>query len=303
MTEPSAAVPPDSNISLDHMGMGSVSASAYCRLVLMCAAFCAAAVSMALAQERTPAAPNACRFEVFGSGKVARVVDGRGFVLDDGREVRLAAIEVPPAPEAAETGPRAAAGSAAKAMLESILAGQTVELRGQPEAAATDRYGWLMAHTEVIGSKAAAGPEMVSRGYARVAAQVGHTACAAELLSRERAARTAKLGLWGEPYYVVMAAGKGSELLAERGQFTVVEGKVWSVRESGGTIYLNFGRRWSEALTVTILKRHERMFSGAGLGLKRLENRVVRVRGWIDERNGPRIEATRPEQIEIAELN
>ena len=100
-----------------------------------------------------------------------------------------------------------------------------------------------------------------------------------------------------------MAAGKGAELLAERGQFTVVEGKIWSVRESGGTIYLNFGRRWSEALTVTILKRHERMFSGAGVWPKRLENRVVRVRGWIDERNGPRIEATRPEQIEIAELN
>jgi len=30
---------------------------------------------------------------------------------------------------------------------------------------------------------------------------------------------------------------------------------VLSVRESGGTIYMNFGRRWSQALTVTILKR------------------------------------------------
>jgi hypothetical protein len=36
---------------------------------------------------------------------------------------------------------------------------------------------------------------------------------------------------------------------------------------------------------------------------KTLEHRRVRVRGWIDERNGPRIEATRTEQIEIAELN
>jgi hypothetical protein len=51
------------------------------------------------------------------------------------------------------------------------------------------------------------------------------------------------------------------------------------------------------------LKRHERIFSGAGLPPKRLENRVVRVRGWIDERSGPRIEATHPEQIELAELN
>ena len=98
-----------------------------------------------------------------------------------------------------------------------------------------------------------------------------------------------------------MGAESGAELVAERGLFTVVEGKVLSVRESGGTIYVNFGRRWSEALTVTILKRNERSFAAAGLEPKRLENRRVRVRGWVEQRNGPRIEAIRPEQIEIAE--
>jgi hypothetical protein len=66
---------------------------------------------------------------------------------------------------------------------------------------------------------------------------------------------------------------------------------------------MNFGRRWSQALTVTISKRNERTFAAAGLDLRRLENRRVRVRGWVEERSGPRIEATRPEQIEIAERN
>ena len=66
---------------------------------------------------------------------------------------------------------------------------------------------------------------------------------------------------------------------------------------------MNFGRRWSEALTVTVPKRHERAFAAAGLTPKALENRRLRVRGWVEERNGPRIEATRPEQIEIAERN
>jgi endonuclease YncB( thermonuclease family) len=238
-----------------------------------------------------------------GSGKVAKVLDGRSFVLDDGREVRLAAIEVPPAPDPGETGLRAAAGRAAKTALELILAGQTVELR--PQAPARDRYGRIVAHVEVIdgGLARPVGPDMVARGYAKVGTPVGHSGCATELLARERAARDSKLGLWADPYYVIMMAGNGAELLSERGQFGVVEGKVWSVRESGGTIYLNFGRRWSEALTVTILKRHERSFLGAGISPKRLEHRVIRVRGWIEERNGPRIEVTRPEQIEIAELN
>ena len=144
---------------------------------------------------------------------------------------------------------------------------------------------------------------MLASGYARVAAPVGDRACAAELLARERTARQAKLGLWGEPYYAILGADSGAALLAERGHFTVVEGKVLSVRESGGTIYMNFGRRWSEALTVTVPKRQERAFSSAGLAPKALESRRVRVRGWVEERNGPRIEATSPEQIEIAERN
>ena len=119
---------------------------------------------------------------------------------------------------------------------------------------------------------------MLAQGYARVSTHIGNSACAAELLSRERAARSAKLGLWANPYYGIVEAGSGAALLAGRGRFTVAEGKVLSVRESGGTIYMNFGRRWSEALTVTILKRHERIFAQAGLPPKTLQNRRIRVR-------------------------
>jgi hypothetical protein len=123
------------------------------------------------------------------------------------------------------------------------------------------------------------------------------------LLGKERTAREGKLGLWGEAYYAVTGAESFEELVAERGRFAVAEGKVLSVRESGGTIYMNFGRRWSQALTVTILKRNERTFVAAGLDLRKLENRRLRVRGWVEERSGPRIEATYPEQIEITERN
>ena len=62
---------------------------------------------------------------------------------------------------------------------------------------------------------------------------------------------------------------------------------------------MNFGRRWSEDFTVTIAKRNGRMFSAAGLEPKKLERARVRVRGFIEERGGPWIEASRPEQIEV----
>ena len=244
-----------------------------------------------------------CRSEPGGAGKVRAITDGRSFTLDDGREIRLAGIEAPLLPGPGEAGTRAKAGLAARAVLESIIAGQHVELRQNDMPA--DRYGRTTAFVYVSGGALpeSVAHEMLARGFARVSAHVGERPCADELLARERAARQAKLGLWGEPYYVIVSAESGAELVAESGHFILAEGKVWSVRESGGTIYVNFGRQWSQALTVTILKRNERMFAAAGIEPKRLENRRVRVRGWVEERNGPRIEATRPEQIEIAGRN
>jgi endonuclease YncB( thermonuclease family) len=229
--------------------------------------------------------------------KVRSVIDGRSFTLEDGREIRLAGIEVPLSPSD-ESG-ALAAGASARAALASMLADAEVELSQSGTTA--DRYGRIIAFAYVMrgDTQQSAAHEMLRRGFARVSAHVGDRACADELLTQERAARQAKLGLWREPYYVILGAESMAELAAERGHFTVVEGKVLSVRESGGTIYMNFGRRWSEALTVTIPKRHERAFAAAGVAPKRLENRRIRVRGWIEERNGPRIEATRPEQIEI----
>jgi endonuclease YncB( thermonuclease family) len=249
------------------------------------------------------AAPG-CQFEPLGMGKVATVSDGRSFALADGRALRLAALEVPPLPAPSETGHQAAAGIAARTALESMLLGQDIALRrhGPP---ATDRYGRTLVYAYLTRDQPECSVvhDMLAQGLARVGTQAGERACAAALWGQERAAREAKLGLWGEPYYGVLGAESAEALLAKRGQFTLVEGKVASVRDSGGTIYINFGRRWSEALTVTILKRHERTFAAAGVAPKQLENRVVRVRGWVEERNGPRIEALRPEQIEIAERN
>jgi endonuclease YncB( thermonuclease family) len=234
-----------------------------------------------------------CGVEPLPPGRVARIVDGRSFVLDDGREVRLASIEVPPLTDPSP------AGRAAALALAAMVTGETTALRSA--AAAPDRYGRALAYAFAAGQKRSRSiaHAMLAQGHARVAPEVGDPACAAELLSQEHAARIGKIGLWADPQYAILAAGNLAGLVAGRGRFSVVEGKVLSVRESGGTIYVNFGRRWSQALTVTISKRQERIFSGAGREPRALENRFVRVRGWIEVRNGPRIEASRPEQIEL----
>ena len=72
-----------------------------------------------------------------------------------------------------------------------------------------------------------------------------------------------------------------------------------SVHPSGGTIYVNFGRRWTRDFTVIILRRLEKAFTAAGVEPKKLESRRIRVRGWIEQRGGPVITAETPEQIEV----
>ena len=106
---------------------------------------------------------------------------------------------------------------------------------------------------------------LVEQGQARVAARVGSKACAEALLAAERAARAANRGLWADPNFALLRPENDARLRAERGHFTIIEGKVLSVRDSGSTIYLNFGRRWTRDFSVIILRRNQRIFNAAGL--------------------------------------
>jgi hypothetical protein len=166
-----------------------------------------------------------------------------------------------------------------------------------------DRYGRLVAFAFAGEAQQSLQQSLLETGLARVSARIGDKACAAALLTTERTARERRRGRWADPNFAPLPAENLIRLQAERGHFALVEGKVLSVRESGATIYVNFGRRWTRDFTVTILKRQQRSFAAAGLEPKQLEGRHIRVRGWIEQRGGPIIQAEAPEQIEFADDN
>jgi endonuclease YncB( thermonuclease family) len=253
-------------------------------------AFFAVWPPLAHAEKDAPRPTRACQVTPFASGIVAGIIDGRTFTLDDGNEVRLAALEMP-AERAAGSG---------KERLAALIEGNAVVLKGAGPG--RDRYGRFVAQVFVAPERWVQA-DLVASGDARVAPRGEDRACTIALILHERAARAARLGLWADPYYVVRRAEDPASVAAERGRFTIVEGNVLSVRESGSTIYVNFGKRWSEDFTVTIAKRNERTFASAGIEPRALAGRRIRVRGWIEERGGPWVEATRPEQIELVERN
>jgi endonuclease YncB( thermonuclease family) len=228
-----------------------------------------------------------CAFEPQGEGRVAAVIDARTFRLQDGREVRLAGIE----PVANEKTNRSSA-------LAAILAGHEVTLRGEDDT--PDRYGRQPAFVFLDSTDTLVQGELLTQGEALVSATVTNKDCASVLTTAEAAARQAKRGIWADPAAIKSAESSG-DILAGVGRFTVVEGTVLSVRQAGATTYLNFGRNWTRDFAVTISKRMVAAFEAAGLALKSLENRRIRVRGWVEARGGPRIEAFRVGQIELAD--
>lgn len=253
-------------------------------------------VSPAVAEAARPS----CGAATLASGEVARVVDGKTFVLSDGREVRLAAIEAPPANPTDPDEEHIAAGAAAKAALQAIVLNKTVVLRAA--GTGSDRYGRLVAEA-FTGSNAEnwVQYEILTKGYGMVAPGGDIATCVTFLRSIERGARAEMRGLWGDPYYMMKEAQYPDDILTSLGRFAVVSGKVISVRESGGLMYLNFGRRWTEDFTVSIAKRNQRAFGAAGLDPKSLGGRRIEVRGFVEQHGGPAIEASRPDQIEIVE--
>ena len=249
-----------------------------------CGGFVAAALPWGLilvAVAAGPAVAAGCAFEPQGEGRVAAVIDSRTFRLQDGREIRLAGIE----PVAAE-----------KAALAAIVAGREVTLRGEDDT--PDRYGRQPAFVFLADSETPVQGLLLAQGEALVSTTVTDKSCAMVLIAAETAARDAKRGTWADPAAIKNAESPG-DILAGIGRFAVVEGKVLSVRQAGATTYLNFGRSWTRGFAVTISRRVTAGLEAAGIFVKSLENRRIRVRGWVEARGGPRIEVLRAGQIEL----
>jgi hypothetical protein len=222
-----------------------------------------------------------CQFEAQGEGRVAGIVDARSVRLDDGREVRLTGIE---------------STASTRQALTSLLVGRDVTLRSTDDT--PDRYGRQGALLFIGESDTSVQAMLLAQGDALVSAEIADKDCATALMSSEAEARRQKKGNWADPS-AIKNAESPDDILAGIGRFTVVEGKVLSVRQAGATTYLNFGRNWTRGFAVTISRRMLPAVDAAGVVLKSLENRRIRVRGWVEGSTGPRIDVHRVGQIEL----
>ncbi len=228
------------------------------------------------------------------AARVVAVIDGDTVALDSGAEVRLVGIQAPKLPLGrAHVTPWPLADEA-KAALEEISLGRRVALSYGGRR--VDRHGRVLAHLHRDDGLWLQG-EMLRRGLARVYSFRDNRALVAEMLALEREARAERRGIWAEPFYAVRSAESVHKLPLE--SFELVVGRVLSAKVVRGRAYLNFGPDWRSDFTVSAASAARRLFERDGHDLIALEGRIIRVRGWVKWWNGPMIEVTHPEQIEV----
>ncbi len=255
---------------------------------------------------------------------MAAIINGQTLKLDTGLVVRLIGVQVPAAATSGNDLLLQASTDAgiptAQAFLERTVLGQRIQLfyGGRRR----DRHGRALAHVfayeedagrrlhgDWTGANGSAGSRhwvqgrLLAAGLGLATSFADNRACLPDLIDLEAGAEAGRTGAWskrlGSPG-PVFGAQELRSLFGARHRFHIVEGRVLAAGTVRGTTYLNFGEDWRRDFTIVIRPRARRLFNRPGLpDPGTFAGRRVRVRGWIDLRNGPFIEVDHPEQLEL----
>jgi endonuclease YncB( thermonuclease family) len=233
--------------------------------------------------------------------RVVSVLDGDTLLIDPSaggrQEVRLAGVQAPkPFPDGSEGWLVKHAEAAFRGLSE--LADGAALILIVPEQR-TNRYGQLLAQAHRADGLWLQG-EMLRRGLVRVQTLPATSAHADEMLAIEAQARREGRGIWADPRFAVRTP---EALSRDIGTFQVVEGTVQRTARVKSRIYLNFGEDWRSDFTVSMTPRLAAAFAASGIEVMALAGRGVRVRGWLDSLNGPLIELTHREQLELVDAD
>ena len=224
---------------------------------------------------------------------ITRIEPNGVFITNDGLAIKMEGIRLPSAK--ADHAPGTYTDQAYGMALQ-LTRGRSVTLtaiepkqdrydrvRAQVFAATTDNLTWVQKR-------------LLELGLARVSISPDRTECAAELYAAEAEARDAHRGLWAAAAYAIRTP---DTVHGDVGTFQVVQGTVQTVAFTGGRFYLNFGGDWHTDLTVTISPDDLKNFDMMGVDPHGYQGKTIRVRGLVQQQNGPSIQAPNPQSIEV----
>ena len=217
-------------------------------------------------------------------------LSGEALSLDDGRTLRLEGIKVAP-PDARMRA------EAAKQQLGQLAQGKILTVTD----ARTDRYGRISGD---VAASADGGPimlqdELLKEGLAYVYPSRGNEPRLDAMRSIETEARAAKKGIWGDTTYADVSPTQMKGDNGRIGSFAFVRGAVTDAKLAKNMVYLSFGKDEQTNFTVAIAARDLYMWQTVKLDPLTYAGKIIRVRGWVEKRDGPVITVTHPAQIDI----
>lgn len=230
-----------------------------------------------------------------GSGRVDRVIDGLTILMKDGKIIRLAGIDIPGYGREDSDIPLLAFQVLQK------LAPENTELvlyqTRSAKAGRENRMGQHLAHIYSEKDNVWLQGGLLAIGLARAMSSAANPEMIAEMLQQESLARKAGEGIWAKdsPYRLF-----GPDELANKiGTVQVVEGRIEKAASVRNNLYLNFGKDWKTDFTVRMDTGLRKELSRQGIDPVALSGRRVRVRGYIEEYNGPMITLETIHHLEI----
>lgn len=231
-----------------------------------------------------------------GRGRIGAVHDGDTIRFKDGSvDIRLVGMQAPKLPQGRRNPTAWPMADESRGALRALLENHEITLR--LAATPRDRNGRILAHL-VRDDGVWIQETMLREGWARVYTFPDNRLFARELYAAETKARAARRGLWAHPDYAVRKPDP-AVLKADIGTFQLIEGRVADAAKVRGRVYLNFGADYRTDFTASIPPNVAPLFTKAGLDPLMLKGRAVRVRGYIRDFNGPSIDLTHPEQLEV----
>lgn len=208
-------------------------------------------------------------------GRVTKVIDGDGLVLDTGQRVRLISITAPVL-SPRDGPPEPYAGESAR-LLEDMALGRRVRLFYP--GVTRDRYDRALAHVVTVDATGDAlwlNREMIARGGARLRLYASTSARAQELATAEQTARAEQRGLWTLPDYRLAEA---AEMDQDQSGFVIVTaqlGEHFIAAETGRFPPACLRRLVGSTITLNIDRD---AVSACGIA----DGTAVELRGWLAE--------------------
>ena len=233
-------------------------------------------------------------------GSVRNVLDGDTLYMKTGLKVRLSGMQAPKLSLGREGFKDWPLGEESKAALISLTRNRKIQLYYGGEK--RDRYKRALAQVHVLGDDDApemwVQEEMIRLGMGRVYTWPDTYQDTAKLFAAETEARNARRGIWALDYYKVRKPDP-DPLAQDVDSFQIVEGIVTSVADIRGTVYVNFGANYKTDFTIVVPKKARKRFKRDGFDPLTLEGARVRVRGWVELKNGPMMWLDHPQRLEV----